>query len=106
MASNCVYYVLDRIHEVGGDIQARLSSHWENLHAQHIDQQGRMTHYVPPTDLPSGWQSLRNFEGEVRDYDKDPSPPASIRAIVFGVLCLTFLTLVWAARRSLKSYFA
>lgn len=98
--SNCVFYVLDRIHEVGGYIQARLSDHWTNLHARHIDRAGVMSHYVPPKDLDSAWQSLGMFDGHILNHDPVAANPAPVRAILFGVTCLFVLTLAWAMRKA------
>jgi hypothetical protein len=98
--TNCLYYVLDQLHDQGGYIRARLSGHIKNLHAQHVDQYGQMSHFVPPGKLDSAWQIFSGFEGAVVSQDQTASPPARIGAIWLGALSFFILTTAWAFRRA------
>ena len=99
---NCLEFSLDQWHRHGGYLVLRKSSHWLIPHVLHMSDKHKLTHYVPPADLPTPLHSLFGFRGHVLIDDGYPADPISKVGIFFGTLALLVLGGVWALKRVVR----
>lgn len=100
MKIQCLFYALDKINNEGGYIVFRKSTHWCMPHVLHYNPiQNRLSHYVPPADLPSPWYSMFGFDGYVKVGDSEVCPPMSPTCMFFGTLALGIFGLIWLVNR-------
>ena len=93
---NCLSYALDRWHADGGYLAARRSAHWGMPHVLHIDCEGQITHYKPPSRLKKPAISLTGYHGEVVTGDQDPALPVPLTGIVLASWIAAFGATWWA----------
>ena len=99
---NCLEHSLDQWHRQGGYLVLRKSTHWLVPHVLHMTDKQELTHYAPPTNLPTPLHSLFGFRGRVLVDDNNPAERMSKTGIFFGTLALLVLGGVWAIKRVLR----
>ena len=99
---NCLEYSLDQWHAKGGYLVLRKSSHWMIPHVLHMSDEHVLTHFTPPSDLPSPLYSLFGFRGHVLVDDGNEAEPMTKPGIFLGTVALLVLGGVWAVKRVLR----
>lgn len=98
----CLDYALTQWHTIGGRINFRRSGHWPIAHVQHTNDQGELTHFVPPNDLKTPAHALGGFWGEVLHHDMTPCRPMPVWGILVSAVLLLMGVVFWALKTTVK----
>ena len=100
---NCLDYALTKWADDGGGLVLVASRHWCIPHVQHKANDGTLTEYRPPDDLPAPWHSLFGFSGTVVEVSEhDHRKPQNTICMLIGTLILLVQGSFWAIKRAIK----
>jgi hypothetical protein len=100
---NCLDYALDKWADNGGGLVLVASRHWCIPHVQHKSNDGVLTEYRPPSDLPAPWHSLFGFGGSVVEIQEhDHRAPQNTTCMFLGMLILLAQGGIWAIKRMFR----
>ena len=96
---SCLWYALDKWNSEGGYVILRKSIHWCIPHVLHMDNTGRITHYVPHKKLSAPIKAVLGFDGKLLEGDTDPGAPMPRLCMLAGTLILLVWGGIWVIKK-------